>query len=643
MQKELIRILLIDDDQTFGKACSRTLEQLGYKVTWAKMPLEAISLAKVNAFQVILIDCMLPKIPGTDLAIQLKPLQNDNTLMILMSGIYKDKNFIRQAVQRTGLSDFLVKPFSSEDFEKILNRKFEGLIEESTDPLPRLLTADKIRPRKIVEALEESDIVHGYELPFIYSLLINASLSGQLNIAQKDGNIFGVTLSQGRIVSVATNDPPSQLGELLMEKGLVEKSDIEAVMSKPSSQKIGDRLVCANLISPHMLDEILVEQMGVRLTKTVIESSVDLNFTQTDVSSDCYGIDDEMFTLLLEQWLGNQISLSWLKSYYHPWLDHRIKEGILYSSKHPLTKSKSKVEYEKFFTDLKQAETILGLINSGAYSEEKMFSHLHLLTITRYLGFGNPSDSTDYATQKLRLAKIYKDVQSKNYFEILNLSKDARPSEIRRAFSELSKVLDPENLAADAPDDLRTLNELVFDLIKTAYHTIGDEEKRKEYLLEVREQNATKMLFAENMLEQGKQLLAAGQAQKALDKFTEAFEINKDNPDILGYRIWAQLKLLNPKKVQEQLIQIDRDIMAFSQHSRQSALFHFIKGLFNKEKGNLPQAKTHIENAINIDPNFLEARRELNVLKLKQKKEQPVDLLRGDLRDVVGMLFRRKP
>lgn len=642
MQKDLINVLLIDDDMSFGKACTRMIEQQGFKVTWAKTPLEAVSLAKANSFQVILVDCMLPKTPGVELALQLKPLQTDGTLFILMSGIYKDKNFIRQAMQRTGLKEFLVKPFSAEDFESILNEKFDGLIEEAKDPLPKLFASDKIRPRKILEAIEESDNVHGFELPFIYSLLLNAKISGQMNIAEDNGNIFGVTFCDGRIIGVETDDPPTQIGEFLVEKGLVERDDIEFEMAKPSSQKIGKRLVENNLLSPHILDEILVEQMGTRLSKTILESSVQLNFTEASLTSEHFGIDIEGFVILLSHWLENKISQAWLKSYYLPWLDYKVKEGSQYAKEHPIFSLPNGPRLADFYKDLLDAGTVQSLLGTNKYPEKEIFILLHMLTITRCLGFGGITQTSDYETQRQRLEKMLRDLKTKNCFEVLNLSKNARPAEIRRAYAELSKILSPENLASDAPEDIRQLNEEVFSIIQNAYDIVSDDEKRKDYLKEIREQNAKRMLVAENLVEQGKQLLATGQAQKALEKFNEAFEMNRENLELVGYRIWARLKILGPKKKVEELQQIDRELSSLSQHGRQSALFHFVKGLLQKEMGNLTAAKTSIENAINIDPNFLEARRELNVIKLKQKKDQPVDILRGDLRDVVGMLFRRK-
>ena len=81
-------------------------------------------------------------------------------------------------------------------------------------------------------------------------------------------------------------------------------------------------------------------------------------------------------------------------------------------------------------------------------------------------------------------------------------------------------------------------------MIKIAFETLSNEDKKQTYLKEIRQMGAQKLLIADSLIEQGQKLLSTGQAKMALQKFTEAFEIDKTNPDILAYLAWAKLKLL---------------------------------------------------------------------------------------------------
>ena len=86
--------------------------------------------------------------------------------------------------------------------------------------------------------------------------------------------------------------------------------------------------------------------------------------------------------------------------------------------------------------------------------------------------------------------------------------------------------------------------------------------------------------------------------------------------------------------VQEELTKIPPE-------ERHNAIYYFVKGLFNKQLGDQEQALHNIKHAVSMQPNFLIAKRELRLIEL-QEKNKPVDLLNADLKDVVGLLFKRK-
>lgn len=645
MQNDQAKILIVDDNSTFGKACVEMAKRSHLSASWAKSPNEALEKAQADSFDAILIDCMLPKKPGIELAQELKPICSEQTVFLLMSGIYKDKNFIREALQKTQADGFLTKPFSLEEFQTHLAAlKKEEVATEEVDPIPQLFASQTLRARKIIEAIDASDNINGFELPFIYSLFLTANITGQMNIAEADGRLFGVTFSEGKIVSVETDDPPTILGELLLEKNLIDKEELEFEMAKADEEtKIGQRLIKANLLSPHMLDEILIEQMEIRLANTVLDTSIEVNFVESEEIPPSAGIDLYRFSFLLCKWFTDRIPVQWLENYYLSWLDHKIDKGVRYSETHPMFETTPFIYTSEFAEDLFQAGTIHNLLQSKKYSEEDILLRVHLLMITRNLGFGAVAQEKNYDRQKERAQKTLSELQKKDYFQALNLSKNAKEVEVQRAYKELVKVFSSEGFESDTPQDLKDLHNEITAYLTKVYETLSDPEQKQKYLNNIRQKNAQQILVSESLLEQGKSLLTTGQASQAMAKFNEALELNKGNSDLVAYRVWTKIKLLKQgPNYHNELQEIERDISELSQNSQQSPLIHFIKGLLQKEKGHAKLAQTQFENAISLDSQFLEARRELNVLKLQQKKDKSVDILRGDLKDVVGMLFRRK-
>ena len=74
-------------------------------------------------------------------------------------------------------------------------------------------------------------------------------------------------------------------------------------------------------------------------------------------------------------------------------------------------------------------------------------------------------------------------IRSKNFYALLGLSRDATALEIEIAYSDLSRIYDPESrFFADIIEEPVTDEQReVFDLIKLAYTTLIDENRRSEY------------------------------------------------------------------------------------------------------------------------------------------------------------------
>ena len=103
------RVLLVEDDKFLRKACEASLRQRGFEVTTATDGEEGLRLARVEPHaDVILLDLLMPKMPGIDV---LKALKSDPAtagipVLILSNSSREDDQ--RQAVQ-LGAAGYYVK------------------------------------------------------------------------------------------------------------------------------------------------------------------------------------------------------------------------------------------------------------------------------------------------------------------------------------------------------------------------------------------------------------------------------------------------------------------------------------------------------------------------------------------------------
>ncbi|MBK8201030.1 MAG: response regulator transcription factor [Bdellovibrionales bacterium] len=281
MLKQDIRILIVEDDQIFGRSIEEAFKRAGYPCRLTSSVEEAETAFKINEYRVVILDCMLPRINGVQLAELFRATAGDNFKILLISGIFKDRSFINDALRKTKALGFFSKPFESMTLVEAVEAAFEEFVEEERDPLFLLLTKESHSLKERLEALEETESIHGFDLPFVYSLLIGTTVSGDLNIITADGEASSVTFSEGKITQVNIQDKTSYFGVLLVEHGFTSNEEVTTGLSGTSEKPIGERLVEANALSPHAISLVRREQSAIRLSKTIQDTSVQIAFMNT--------------------------------------------------------------------------------------------------------------------------------------------------------------------------------------------------------------------------------------------------------------------------------------------------------------------------------------------------------------------------
>ncbi len=109
-----MKILLVEDDEKILKVLKRALKGAGYRVDSAKDAEEGLYLAKNNDYDVLVLDWMLPKKSGLELAKEIKNIKNYPILMLTAKRDLEDKIKGLEVVD-----DYLTKPF---DIEELIAR-----------------------------------------------------------------------------------------------------------------------------------------------------------------------------------------------------------------------------------------------------------------------------------------------------------------------------------------------------------------------------------------------------------------------------------------------------------------------------------------------------------------------------------------
>ncbi len=125
------RILVIEDDAAFGEMLCEALTSRGYEPVGVGSAEDGLSRARVEDFDLVLTDVMLPGMDGLEGLSRLKDAC-PQAEVIVMTG-YATKEKALEAV-RLGAYDFFAKPFSLAEMEVVIRRALErrALVSELT-------------------------------------------------------------------------------------------------------------------------------------------------------------------------------------------------------------------------------------------------------------------------------------------------------------------------------------------------------------------------------------------------------------------------------------------------------------------------------------------------------------------------------
>lgn len=133
-----MRLLVVEDSGSLGESLRAGLSKLGHAVDVVADGKRGLSYARLNPYDAIVLDLMLPGLPGMELLQALRAGGHPVPVLILTA---RDAVAERVAAIRQGADDYLVKPFA---FDELVAR-LEALARRSRHASsPRLEIGDLV-------------------------------------------------------------------------------------------------------------------------------------------------------------------------------------------------------------------------------------------------------------------------------------------------------------------------------------------------------------------------------------------------------------------------------------------------------------------------------------------------------------------
>lgn len=143
------KILVVDDDLLVRNFLSETLRRKQFEVMTAEGGQKALKLLSDHSFDLVITDLRLPDLNGMEILNKAKAI-NPQTIVIIITAFGSIENSV-EAV-RSGAFNYLVKPFSADAIEAVLEKAEEhlSLLEENTYLREQVSSGGGRSPKKVI-------------------------------------------------------------------------------------------------------------------------------------------------------------------------------------------------------------------------------------------------------------------------------------------------------------------------------------------------------------------------------------------------------------------------------------------------------------------------------------------------------------
>ena len=161
----MTRVLVVEDEESFSDALTFMLEREGYEVAVAADGNVALEKFEKSGADILLLDLMLPGLPGTEVCRQIRTRSQVPIIMLTA----KDGEVDKVVGLELGADDYVTKPFSSRELlariRAVLRRngELEELLPVAIEAGPVRMDVDRhvvtVRGEQVSMPLKEFDLL----------------------------------------------------------------------------------------------------------------------------------------------------------------------------------------------------------------------------------------------------------------------------------------------------------------------------------------------------------------------------------------------------------------------------------------------------------------------------------------------------
>ena len=640
-------LLCVDHDRQLCQVMARALEAEGYRVSTEYDGEQALETVRHSPPDLLLLDLMLPGRDGFSVleAIRGLPEPACYVPVVLLSDFSPTPEYKRRAEGLHALG-LLTKPVALEDLVRVVARQLG-------EPKPAAKSGGTVRRKGSGAAGSTlSGKLERFPIPALLHHLHGLRATGVLHLTSGRKRKW-VQLRDGYPTGVRSNLVNECLGNFLEQSGRITTDVMRESLRQLKGGKgrlQGEVLVAMEVLSEEEISQALREQAEEKLFEVFAWKAGSFRFEfggklqrasglarRSPANLILKGVRSRTPIERIDAWMGAQ-SEARLARGSSPF--YRFQEVVLDPEERAWVESLDGAPSVGSFSRAPETRrrTLYGLVRTGLLELRRSDAPARDARPSRLPPVHQPSEADVAQEERKRaeLAALAERFAGRNHFEILGVSEDSSADEIAAAHERIAAEAHPDRVNASS-EAVRRLAADVFGQVERAFETLSDPRRRQEYLFDrkrrsrvaARRAEANRALEAEQQFQLGETALRDRAYEQALRHFGRALELNPEEGEYHAHYGYA-LHMCHPddsQMIQEALEHAKRAIKLASDREKP----YLLMGRLCKATGRAGAAEKMFTRAIEIQPNCVEALRELRLINMRRHKG----------RGLIGRILRR--
>ena len=617
--KQPMRVLVIEDDDTLATLLMRVLQRDGCHITHAHDGQEGLEAFTREQPHVVLSDGLLPKLTGFEVCKAIRDQAGDRVGIIMMSAAFRAVPMRSKEVQEARADAFLSKPFVLGDLRKRvleLGRRSIDVRRAAAGEAP-VEHAERTRTGPVMLPLDSGQIESPHAVASTLLSLARGGATGLLRL-EWESSMLELALLRGVLVGARDNLRENQLGELLLRQGKITHAQLKKVNERVAAgERVAEAVVTIGVCDALEALTIIEDQVRERLARALGWSHGSLRFIPDEtpvhrLAVETYDLQAEILSFALddartaaaERFLEARGTEAIRRTRdFEPGLAHYAR--LRPSSTLP--------------SALLVGEPSVAVAAAASPGNGRDLYALWLAGLVVLQGDPPgverplPSPARTPETAGLFVDKVAAEkiaaallrLRGRTHYQALGLERDASAAEVAARLADIEHEVGADTLGTAKLGSARVAARELWAMLDAIRADLVNPEARELYDASIEPPAPPRPAPAvapEQAFLDGQLQLGLGDPQGAREAFERAVAARPNDPDFNAWLAWASILCGDDEAFALDIL--ETAARAFPQAMRPV----FFLGLAAKRRGAVAQARTHLTEAARRSPRDVEAR-----------------------------------